>query len=48
MLTNVQVFGRRPILLGSLLIFATGSAACGAAPSLNALIMGRSEFDESF
>ena len=40
-LANLQVFGRRPIMLGSLLIFAVGSAASGAAPNLNALIAGR-------
>ncbi|KAJ7457994.1 major facilitator superfamily domain-containing protein [Mycena galericulata] len=36
-----QVFGRRPILLGSLLLFAAGSAVCGAAKSMNMLIAGR-------
>ncbi|KAF7340295.1 Iron permease [Mycena venus] len=36
-----QIFGRRPILLGSLLLFAVGSAICGAAKSMNMLIAGR-------
>ena len=43
MLANLQAFGRRPIMLFSLLFFAAGSAACGAAPNMNALIAGRSE-----
>jgi MFS family permease len=40
--TIVQVFGRRPVMLVSLFIFAVGSAICGAAPSINVLILGRS------
>ncbi|KAJ6482238.1 major facilitator superfamily domain-containing protein [Mycena vulgaris] len=36
-----QVFGRRPILLGSLLLFAAGSTLCGAAKNMNVLIAGR-------
>ncbi|KAF7362520.1 Iron permease [Mycena venus] len=36
-----QVFGRRPILLGSLLLFGAGSALCGAAKNMNVLIAGR-------
>ncbi|KAJ7267576.1 iron permease [Mycena haematopus] len=36
-----QIFGRRPILLGSLLLFGVGSAMCGAAKSMNVLIAGR-------
>lgn len=34
-------FGRKPILLGFILIFAVGSAMCGAAQSMNMLIAGR-------
>ncbi|KAF8486502.1 major facilitator superfamily domain-containing protein [Gautieria morchelliformis] len=37
----VWVFGRRPVMLCSLFIFASGSAVCGAAPSLGVLIVGR-------
>ncbi|KAL4260161.1 hypothetical protein AB1N83_008812 [Pleurotus pulmonarius] len=36
-----QVFGRRPVVLGSLLFFALGSALCGAASSMNFLIAAR-------
>ncbi|KAL0954049.1 hypothetical protein HGRIS_005201 [Hohenbuehelia grisea] len=36
-----QIFGRRPVMLGSLLFFALGSALCGAASSMNFLIAGR-------
>ncbi|KZP17646.1 iron permease, partial [Athelia psychrophila] len=36
-----QAFGRRPIILFSLLIFGIGSAMCGAAPSMNFLIAAR-------
>ncbi|KAF8587989.1 iron permease [Ramaria rubella] len=36
-----QVFGRRPVMLGSLLTFAIGSALCGAATDMNFLIAGR-------
>ncbi|KAJ6472376.1 major facilitator superfamily domain-containing protein [Mycena vitilis] len=36
-----QIFGRRPVLLGSLLLFALGSAVSGAARSMNMLIAGR-------
>jgi MFS family permease len=38
----MQVFGRQPVMLTSLFIFAVGSAICGAAPSMNILILGRS------
>jgi MFS family permease len=43
-----QVFGRRPVMLCSLFIFAAGSAVCGAAPNMNVLIVGRSEHHEIF
>ncbi|KAF8143101.1 iron permease [Mycena galopus ATCC 62051] len=36
-----QIFGRRPVLLSSLLLFAMGSAVCGAARNMNMLIAGR-------
>ncbi|KAK7059979.1 iron permease [Favolaschia claudopus] len=36
-----QLFGRRPVLLGSLALFAVGSVVCGAAKSMNTLIAGR-------
>ncbi|KAH7336904.1 iron permease [Rhizoctonia solani] len=36
-----DIFGRRPIMLASLIIFAVGSAICGAAPNMSALIAGR-------
>ncbi|CAE6468598.1 unnamed protein product [Rhizoctonia solani] len=36
-----DIFGRRPIMLASLVIFAVGSAICGAAPNMSALIAGR-------
>ncbi|CAE6503123.1 unnamed protein product [Rhizoctonia solani] len=36
-----DIFGRRPIMLASLVIFAIGSAICGAAPNMSALIAGR-------
>ncbi|TFY81266.1 hypothetical protein EWM64_g2741 [Hericium alpestre] len=38
---SLQVFGRRPIMLGAILVFAAGSAVCGAAKSMGALIAGR-------
>lgn len=34
-------------MLGSLIFTAVGSAICGAAPSMNVLIAGRSEFFSS-
>ena len=34
-------FGRKPILLAFILIFAVGSGICGAAQSMNMLIAGR-------
>jgi len=36
-----QAFGRRAIMLLSLVIFAIGSAVCGAAQSMDMLIAGR-------
>ncbi|PAV18467.1 MFS general substrate transporter [Pyrrhoderma noxium] len=36
-----QVFGRKPVLLSQVLLFAVGSAICGAASSMNILIAGR-------
>ncbi|EIM89050.1 MFS general substrate transporter [Stereum hirsutum FP-91666 SS1] len=36
-----QVFGRKLVMLGSLLIFAVGSVVCGSAKTMNALIGGR-------
>jgi len=38
-----DIFGRRVIMLGSIAIFAAGSAISGAAQSMNMLIVGRSE-----
>ncbi|KAI0058831.1 iron permease [Artomyces pyxidatus] len=37
----VSVFGRKPILLGSIVLFALGSALCGGAQNMNMLISGR-------
>ncbi|KAF7332996.1 MFS general substrate transporter [Mycena venus] len=36
-----QIFGRRPVLLTGIIIFAAGSAISGAAPTMTALIVGR-------
>ncbi|KAJ6515187.1 iron permease [Mycena vitilis] len=36
-----QIFGRRPVLLGSLVLFAVGSAVCGAAREMSMMIAGR-------
>ncbi|KAK7050204.1 iron permease [Favolaschia claudopus] len=36
-----QLFGRRPVLLASVILFAVGSVVCGAAKNLNMLIAGR-------
>ena len=38
-----KIFGRRSVLLASLLFFALGSALCGGAQSMTMLIAGRSE-----
>ena len=35
------LFGRKRLLLGSILVFTTSSALCGAAPSLECLIVVR-------
>ncbi|KAJ3102662.1 hypothetical protein HDU97_000359 [Phlyctochytrium planicorne] len=36
-----DIFGRKPVFLGSILIFEIGSALCGAATSMNFLIAAR-------
>ncbi|KAG8893076.1 hypothetical protein FRC00_011101, partial [Tulasnella sp. 408] len=36
-----QIFGRRPVLLGSIALFALGSGICGGASNMNMLIAGR-------
>ncbi|KAG8951997.1 hypothetical protein FRC04_005330 [Tulasnella sp. 424] len=36
-----QIFGRRPIVLGSIAFFALGSGICGGATSMHMLIAGR-------
>ncbi|KAG8901972.1 hypothetical protein FRC01_009698, partial [Tulasnella sp. 417] len=36
-----QIFGRRPIVIGSILFFALGSGLCGGASSMAMLIAGR-------
>lgn len=38
-----EVFGRRPVLLGSIALFAIGSAVCGSATNITTLIIGRSK-----
>lgn len=40
-----QIFGRRPTMLGALLIFAAGSAVSGSATSMSILIVGRGKPD---
>lgn len=40
----VSGFGRKPVLLAFILIFAVGSAICGAAQNMNMLIAGRGAF----
>ncbi|KAF8581966.1 MFS general substrate transporter, partial [Ramaria rubella] len=37
-----HVFGRRPVILSCLILFAVGSAICGAAHSMRMLVVGRS------
>jgi MFS family permease len=37
-----SIYGRRASLLGVLFLFAAGSVVCGAAKSMNVLIVGRS------
>ncbi|KAI0273935.1 major facilitator superfamily domain-containing protein [Russula aff. rugulosa BPL654] len=36
-----QIIGRRPIMLSAIILFALGSTVCGAASSMNMLIIGR-------
>ncbi|KAJ7050309.1 major facilitator superfamily domain-containing protein [Mycena amicta] len=36
-----QIFGRRPVMLGAIILFGVGSAVCGAAREINMLIAGR-------
>ncbi|KAI0310338.1 MFS general substrate transporter [Amylostereum chailletii] len=36
-----KIFGRRPAMLGGLLVFAVGSAVCATAQGMNWLILGR-------
>ncbi|KAF8443970.1 major facilitator superfamily domain-containing protein [Boletus edulis BED1] len=36
-----QTFGRRPVILVTIVLFAIGSGICGAANSMNMLIIGR-------
>ncbi|KAG8939282.1 hypothetical protein FRC04_006722 [Tulasnella sp. 424] len=36
-----QIFGRRPVVLGSIAFFALGSGLCGGAQNMNMLIAGR-------
>ncbi|KAG8913263.1 hypothetical protein FRC01_004632 [Tulasnella sp. 417] len=36
-----QIFGRRPVVLGSLILFALGSGLAGGATNMNMLIAGR-------
>ncbi|KAF8160345.1 iron permease [Mycena galopus ATCC 62051] len=36
-----QIFGRRPVVIASLIMFAIGSAMCGAARSRNVFLAGR-------
>ncbi|KAH9956871.1 iron permease [Russula dissimulans] len=35
------IFGRRPVMLSAILLFALGSTTCGAASSMNMLVAGR-------
>jgi len=39
-----EIFGRKPILMGSLLLFVLGSGVCGGAKNMTMLIAGRSTF----
>lgn len=36
-----EAFGRRPVMLGSITVFAIGSAICGAAQNMDMLVAGR-------
>lgn len=40
----VSGFGRKPVLLTFILVFAVGSAVCGSAQNMNMLIAGRGAF----
>ena len=40
----VSAFGRKPVLLSFVVIFAIGSAVSGAAQNMNMLIAGRGAF----
>ena len=46
--TLANIFGRRPVVLLCVLIFALGSALSGAAQSMNMLIGARSELSSIF
>ena len=35
------IFGRRPVMIASILLFALGSALCGAAQNVDMMIAGR-------
>ena len=39
-----DVFGRKPIMMGSIMLFALGSALAGASKTMTMLIAARSEF----
>ncbi len=41
-----NIFGRKPVMMGSILFFAVGSALAGAAQNMNMLIAARSKSDE--
>ncbi|KAH9929006.1 Mfs1.1 [Epithele typhae] len=36
-----EAFGRKPVILGALLLFMAGAAVCGSAPNISVLIAGR-------
>jgi hypothetical protein len=36
-----QIWGRKNLFIGAIILFASGSAICGSAPSLSILILGR-------
>ncbi|KAJ3322518.1 hypothetical protein HDU93_003100 [Gonapodya sp. JEL0774] len=38
---SADIFGRKPVILAAVVIFELGSAICGAATSMNMLIIGR-------
>lgn len=39
-----QIFGRRPVVVGSIAVFTVGSVVSASAQSMNVLIAGRGEF----